>query len=199
MFKRVSPYFLWILLALPAAGMLWELTTSTNPRILHILVHPTGETAARLMIVAMMATPLTMLLPAWRGPRWLVRNRRYFGVAAFAYAAAHTLFYVIDLGTLDRVLEQVGRFYIWTGWVAFLNFLPLAATSCNAAIRWMGPKSWKALQRWTYPAAVLTLLHWASLHDWGHPAAALIHFAPLAALEGYRVWWNLRGQRAVPA
>ena len=42
-------------------------------------------------------------------------------------------------------------------------------------------------------AAVLTLLHWAALHDWGHPMGAIVHFAPLAALEAYRLWyWYLR-------
>jgi sulfoxide reductase heme-binding subunit YedZ len=199
MLKRFSPYLLWALLAVPAAGMLWQVGSSTDPRILHMFLHPTGEFSARFLIIAMMATPLTLLLPGWRGPRWLLRNRRYFGVAAFGYAALHTLFYVIDRGSLDRILGQIDRFDIWTGWLAFAIFLPLAATSCHAAIRWLGPKTWKALQRWTYPAAVLTLLHWAALHNWESPAAALIHFAPLAMLELYRVWWNLNRRHPVAA
>ena len=199
MLKRFSPYLLWGLLALPAAGILGELSTSTEPRVLHMLLHPTGEFSARFMIIAMMATPLTLLLPGWRGPRWLVRNRRYFGVAAFGYAALHTFFYAVDLGSVECILSQIDRFDIWTGWLAFAIFVPLAATSCNAAIRWLGPKTWKALQRWTYPAAVLTLLHWAALHNWESPAAALIHFGPLALLEVYRVWWNLNRRHPVPA
>ena len=199
MLKRFSPYLLWGLLALPAAGILGELSTSAEPRVLHMLLHPTGEFSARFMIIAMMATPLTLLLPGWRGPRWLVRNRRYFGVAAFGYAALHTFFYVVDRGSVERILSQIDRFDIWTGWLAFAIFVPLAATSCNAAIRWLGPKTWKALQRWTYPAAVLTLLHWAALHNWESPAAALIHFGPLALLEVYRVWWNLNRRHPVPA
>jgi hypothetical protein len=37
------------------------------------------------------------------------------------------------------------------------------------------------------------VLHWASLHSWEHPLAAIVHFAPLASLETYRVWyWYLR-------
>lgn len=199
MLKRLSPYYLWILLALPAAGILSEVMSSTDPRLLHRLLHPTGEFAARFMIIAMMATPLTLLLPGWRGPRWLLRNRRYFGVAAFGYAALHTIFYVIDEETLSRILSEATRFDIWTGWLAFLIFLPLAATSFNGAIRRMGPKAWKTLQRWTYPAAVLTLVHWASLHHWEHPAAAIVHFAPLTLLEIYRIWWNLNRTKAVPA
>lgn len=192
MLSRLSPYWLWAVLSLPAAGILYDATTSTDPRVIHHLLHPTGEFSARFMIIAMMATPLTLLLRGWRGPRWLVKNRRYFGVAAFGYALLHTVFYIMDRGTLDRILSQVSHLDIWTGWLAFLIFIPLAVTSMDYFVKKMGP-NWKSLQRWTYPAAVLTLVHWAALHNWESPAAALVHFAPLTALEAYRIWyWYLR-------
>ncbi|MEZ5669434.1 MAG: ferric reductase-like transmembrane domain-containing protein [Alphaproteobacteria bacterium] len=184
-----SPYLLWLLLALPALPMLNDAIASDDARVFHRLVHPSGETSARLLIVAMIATPLALLLRGWRGPRWLVRNRRYFGVAAFAYAALHTLFYLVDKADLDRVVGELARFYIWTGWLAFLIFLPLAATSMDFAMRKLG-RWWKPLQRWTYAAAVLTLLHWAALHEWRNPTAALVHFAPLVLLTGYRLWYR---------
>lgn len=186
---RVSPYWLWLLLSVPAFLMIWGAITSDDARIFHQLVHPSGETSARLMIVGMMATPLALWLRGWRGPRWLVRNRRYFGVAAFAYAALHTLFYLINKAALDIIVDEFGRLYIWTGWVAFALFLPLAATSCDWAIRKLGAR-WKPLQRWVYAAAVLTLIHWAALHDWNSPWAALVHFAPLALLSAYRIWYR---------
>ncbi len=188
MLSRLSPYWLWALLSLPAAGALYDASTSTDPRVIHNLLHPTGEFAARFMIIAMMATPLMMLFKGWRGPRWLVRNRRYFGVAAFGYALLHTVFYLTDVGTLDKILSQVSRLDIWTGWLAFFIFIPLAATSADYFVRKMG-RRWKAMQRWTYAAAILTLVHWASLHNWENPAAALVHFVPLAALTLYRLWW----------
>jgi sulfoxide reductase heme-binding subunit YedZ len=193
MSDRLRLWGLWLLFSLPALGMAWDFATSANPRIAHILVHPSGEFAARFLIVTLMATPLRMLLPDWRFPRWLVRHRRHFGVAAFGYAALHTVFYLIDRGSLAATVEQLPRFYIWTGWVAFAIMLPLAATSFDAAVRAMGTR-WKALQRWTYAAAVLTLLHWASLHHWGSWVPAAVHFAPLAALELWR--FGLRRPRA---
>lgn len=197
--SRFSPYWLWLVLAIPALGMAYELATTLNPRIYHILVHPSGETSARLLIIAMMATPLTLLFKGWRGPLWLKKNRRYLGVAAFGYAALHTLFYLIDKSSLDRVITELPRVYIWTGWLAFVIFVPLAVTSTDRFMRLMGP-TWKNLQRWTYPAAVLTLVHWAALHDWRSPMAALVHFAPLAALEAYRIWyWYLRPRNAAPS
>lgn len=185
---RWGTYILWLALSLPVIPIS-SIFTSGMPDAAKIALHPTGEFAARFMIIAMMATPLKMLLPDWRGPRWLVRNRRYFGVAAFAYAFAHTLFYIVDLNSLSNILSQASRLEIWTGWMAFVIFIPLAATSMDAAVRAMG-RRWKMLQRWIYAAAVLTLLHWASLHDWGGIGPALVHFAPLTVLSIYRVWRN---------
>jgi sulfoxide reductase heme-binding subunit YedZ len=196
--SAISPYWIWALFSIPAAFMLFEAFTSDNARILHRLVHPSGEFSARFLIVAMMATPLAMIFRGWRGPKWLKANRRYLGVAAFCYAALHTVFYILDKASFDRILDELPRFYIWTGWLAFAIFIPLAATSMDYFVRKMGP-SWKSLQRWTYPAAILTLLHWASLHNWEHPTAALVHFGPLAALSVYRLWyWYVRprGQAA---
>lgn len=184
----LSPYALWFLFALPGGLMLGTALTSDDPRIFHELIHPSGEFSARFLIVAMMATPLAMLLRGWRGPIWLKKNRRYLGVASFGYAALHTLFYVIDKGSMAGVINEVSRFYIWTGWIAFVIFVPLAVTSTDYFVRIMGPW-WKTLQRWTYGAAVLTLLHWAALHNWEHPTSAIVHFLPLTLLEAYRVWY----------
>ena len=197
LFSAISPYWLWALLALPAAGMIAEVAESPSPRVFHELLHPTGEFAARFMIIALIATPLAMILKEWRGPRWLKKNRRYFGVAAFGYALAHTVLYLVDAGTLARILNEALRLDIWTGWLAFFIFIPLAATSMDYCVRIMGPR-WKVLQRWVYGAAILTLLHWAALHDWGGLGPALVHFVPLGLLQAYRIWDHFarRHQRA---
>lgn len=189
-----SPWFFWAVLALPSIGMIGGALGGND---LQPLLHPTGEFAARFMIIAMMLTPLRMLFPkaGWIG--WLMKRRRYIGVAAFGYAALHTLYYVIDLGSLSAVLSDAVKFGIWTGWVAFLIFVPLALTSNDASLRALGPR-WKTLQRFVYAAAVATLLHWIFVHNEAGPA--LVHFVPLAALEGYRIWHVLtRRRRLAPA
>jgi sulfoxide reductase heme-binding subunit YedZ len=194
--SRLSPYWLWAFLALPALGFTIQIVTSDDPGIVHELLHPTGEFSARFMIVAMLASPLVLLLRGWRGPQWLRKNRRYFGVAAFGYAAMHTMLYLVEEGEVASVLADLPKFYIWTGWFAFLIFIPLAVTSMDYFVQRMG-RSWKTLQRTTYAAAVLTLLHWAALHDWGGVGPALVHFGPLILLESYRVWfWYLRPKPA---
>lgn len=184
--KRLSPYWLWLLLALPAVALAFAAATAADQRALRGLLHPTGEFSARFLIVAMMATPLMMLFRGWRGPRWLMRNRRYFGVAAFGYAALHAAIYLVAGEGLAQALAELPRFYIWSGWLAFLIFAPLAATSMDYAVRNLG-RRWKALHRLTYAAALLTLFHWASLDAWQGAIPALINSGPLIALSAYRI------------
>lgn len=188
------PYTFWAILTLPVIPMIAGLA-SGDPKAVHGLLHPTGEFAARFMIIAMMITPLTMLFKGWRGPRWLMKRRRYLGIAAFGYAALHTLLYLTDEGAVAFSGGEISKLYIWTGWIAFLIFVPLAVTSTDGWVRKLGPK-WKTLQRLVYGAAVLTLVHWAALHDWGGIGPALVHFGPLAALELYRLW-HIIGRRRV--
>ena len=196
MLSRISPYWLWALMALPGVAILASILGATDAETtrtaIHEGLHPTGEFAARFMIIAMLASPLALVFKGWRGPNWLRKNRRYFGVAAFAYALAHTVLYLIDLGAVPKIVADLPKLYIWTGWIAFLIFVPLAITSSDYFVRRMG-RTWKTLQRTTYAAAVLTLLHWGALHDWGGLGPALVHFVPLGLLEAYRIWyWYLR-------
>ena len=186
-----SRYFLWLILSLPAAGFLTGL--SQGAVTMEDLLHPTGEFAARFMIVAMLATPLKLLFQRRQWPFWLVKNRRYFGVAAFGYALLHTVFYVLDMNSVQLMLDELWTLGIWTGWLAFLIFLPLALTSNDTSQRLMR-RSWKTLQRWVYPAAVLTLIHWIFVHN--NLGPALVHFIPLAALEAYRVFAQRRSASA---
>ena len=195
---KPSTLILWVVLSVPALGMIGPLL-GDDDRAFHRLLHPTGEWAARFMIIGMMASGLMLLFKGRHWPRWLVHHRRDLGVAAFIYAALHTLVYVIDRGTLDRIIEALPRTDIWTGWLAMLIFVPLALTSNDVSQRWLRA-GWKTLQRWAYPAAVLVLIHWAALHNWGSWPPAAVHFGPLIALWAYRIWyWYLRPQGALPA
>ncbi len=191
--------FIWILLALPSVPFTMALVTGTvgpdGTPASEFLLHPTGEFAARFMIIAMILTPMRMLFPGSRFWRWMMQRRRYFGVAAFGYAAFHTVLYIIDMGSLRAILGEAFVLGIWTGWLAMFVFIPLAVTSNDLSVRRMGPY-WKPLQRFVYLAAIATLLHWIFVHNNFGPA--LVHFVPLAGLEAYRIWKNNR-RRVVPA
>lgn len=147
------------------------------------MLHPTGEWSARFMIAAILLSPLQYLL----GPRptliWLIQRRRALGVAAFAYAVLHLVFYVIDMGNVDDMLAEFLALGIWTGWVAMLLFLPLALTSNDASMRAL-KAGWKRVQRLVYPAALLVLVHWIFIHN--NLVPALVHFIPLVLLVAAR-------------
>ena len=187
-----SKLFLWALLCIPAALMIraWLTEPEMWPGD---LLHPSGEWSARLIILALMLTPLSMLFRGQGWIRWLVARRRAFGVAGFGYAFLHLLFYLLDMETVRNILAEADALGIWTGWAAFFLFLPLALTSNDASMRALRA-GWKRLQRLAYPAALLTLLHWMFVHD--NIAAALVNFAPLAALEAWRLFHSVRSRSA---
>ncbi len=194
--KALNPrYLLWALLALPSVPMVAGLTSgNVDPE--HLL-HPTGEAAARFMIVAMAITPLRLMFRKASWPVWMLQGRRYFGVAAFGYAVLHTVLYIIDMGTWWSMRDEFFALGIWTGWAAFAIFLPIGLTS-NDTSQVLLRSGWKRLQRWVYAAAVLTLVHWIFVHN--NMGSALVHFIPLALLEGYRIWRiNVRGQHITTA
>lgn len=183
-----SRYFFWFLLAIPTIPMTLLLSGGISPTpgasIYEFLLHPTGEFAARFMIIAMILSPLRMLFPKAKFWAWMIQRRRYLGVAAFLYALAHTVFYLADQVSLNAIFEEIGQLGIWTGWLAFFIFIPLAITSNDYSVKWMG-RNWKRLQQFVYVAAVATLLHWIFIHNEFGPA--LVHFIPLALLEAYRI------------
>ncbi len=183
-----SPYAFWLLLALPSIPMTMGLISSGDAES---LLHPTGEFAARFMIIAMIISPFRLMFPKNRFWRWMMRRRRYLGVAAFAYAFAHTLLYIVDMGSLANVLGEALLLGIWTGWLAMFIFIPLAITSNDFSVKRMG-RNWKRLQQTIYIAAIGTLLHWMFVHN--NIGPALVHFVPLAGLELYRIW-KLRSSR----
>lgn len=174
---------LWVMLAVPATLAVHRYATVTHVWPGDLLI-PTGEWSARMIIVALMLTPLGELLPASRAVKWLIRHRRAFGVAAFGYTVLHLIFYVLDMASVVAMLAELSAPGIWTGWLALLCLVPPALTSSDAAMRLLR-QSWKRVQRLAYPAAILTLLHWVLVHD--GMTAALVHFAPLLCLQALRL------------
>lgn len=177
-----SKPLLWLILALPA--LLYSRRYLSGAVLPMDLVPPPGEMSARLIILALMITPLSLLFRGRRWISWLMRRRRAFGVAGFAYALLHLLFYILDMETLENVLAEWSLPGVWTGWLALLLFLPLALTSNDVSMRALR-SGWKRLQRLAYPAAILTLAHWILVHDGA--TEAVLHAAPLIVLEVYRL------------
>lgn len=176
-------YFLWLLLALP---LLWLSNEFRAGDLFYgEVMHLSGEFSVRLLMIALAATPLRLLFSNARWPNWLLHQRRYIGVASFAYAALHTVVYVNHKRDLDLIISEAADFSMWTGWVALVIFVALAITSNDASVRRLR-RRWKKLHRWVYLAALLTFAHWIfAAFDF---LPGLIHLSLILALECYRLW-----------
>lgn len=174
--------FLWFILSLPSAWIIW--CYSIDIYSYGEVIHHTGDFSVQLLIVTLAATPLRLVLPKLELSRWLMRRRRDFGVASFAYAALHLIVYVLRKLDPNLMLLEAKDLGMLAGWVALLLFIPLAVTSNDVSLRLLR-RGWRTLHKLVYPAAVLALLHWIlTAFD---PVSAYIHTAILVALEGARI------------
>jgi len=173
----VARWLLYVFLIGPALAMAYQALSGTEAAD---MLHPTGEMSVRLMMIAMMIGPAVRLWPRSRWLKRALRHRRHIGVAAFGYAFAHLIFYLVETGTIKFLLDEIGAPGIWTGWLAFFLMLVPALASNDASMRVM-KRMWKPVQRLLYAAVAFTVLHWGFLIDeWG---PAIVHVAPWLALQ----------------
>lgn len=188
-----SPYLLWLVLAAP--GVWWLQGYWRETLFYGEFVHASGVLSARLLIVTLALTPLARIFPPAPWLHWLRRRRRYLGVATFGYALLHAAVYLERQQSFDRILEDAMAAAMWTGWVALVVLLVLAATSNDASVRRLG-RRWPLLHRAVYAAAVLSFAHWIlSAFD---PVPGYIHLGILAGLESIRLYRRSPRRIATP-
>ena len=124
-----------------------------------------------LLLASLAATPLKTLFGWTEG----LRVRKMVGLFAFFYATLHLFTYVALDQTFDLsdiATDIVKRKFITVGFAAFVLLVPLAATSTNGAVKWLGFRRWKRLHRLVYVAAVLGVVHfvWRVKADYLEPA-----------------------------
>jgi sulfoxide reductase heme-binding subunit YedZ len=180
-----------LLLALPMAWLVYATFNNLlGPNPAEALSRQTGDWTLRGLCLVLAITPLRVLLQA----PGLLRLRRTVGVATFVYACVHLLCYAwFDQGfDLDDMSKDIlKRPFIWLGFSAWVLMLPLAATSFNTAIRWLGGKRWQALHRLVYVAALLSVLHFFWMRTGKNNFAEVwVYAAVLIGLMAWRVWWR---------
>ncbi len=186
-----SKYILWVILMLP--GLLFTIGVWIENMTYDSYMHSTGEFCARFIVFTLIGTPLLMLMPNYKLPRWLNRNKRYFGLAAFAYGLFHAIAYIVVVPT-NQVLREAYQFGLLTAWISLLIWIPMAITSTNAWVKQLTIR-WKKIHNWGYLAALCAFLHWAFIHY--HWKPALVHAAPILLLQGYRWIVQLKNKKAV--
>jgi len=157
-------------------------TLGANP--IETVTHSTGTWTLVMLAVTLAVTPLRRL----GGWPWLLRLRRTLGLLTFAWACLHALTYFWFDRFFDwaDIVRDIGkRPFITAGFAAFVLLVPLAATSTNAAIRWLGGRRWQRLHYAVYAVAVLGVAHfvWLVKKDLREPLIYAAVFALLFALR----------------
>jgi DMSO/TMAO reductase YedYZ heme-binding membrane subunit len=194
--------------AVPLAMLSWDAThgqlgADPQNRALHI----TGMTALIFLMLTLAVTPVRKIT----GWNWLSHFRRMLGLYAFFYASVHFFIYFgLERGySVSAVIQDtVKHNFILFGMTALLLMIPLAATSTNGIIKWMGAAKWKRLHQLVYVSAIAAVTHfamfgklggWRTFEDFSHwPQTMFV--AILVVLLGYRILaGNFRARKPVPA
>lgn len=183
--------------AIPLALLIWDQSHNklgANPQ--NFLILTTGMMTLIFLFLTLALTPLRKI----SGWNWLIQFRRMLGLYAFFYGCLHFLcFFSLDRGfSLSSTFsEMLKRKYLIIGSIALLIMLPLALTSTDAMIKWMGGKRWRALHRWVYIAGIAGVTHYY-MQVKADVRLPLVFATVLAVLLGYRLWDYWRS-RPVPA
>jgi ferredoxin-NADP reductase/DMSO/TMAO reductase YedYZ heme-binding membrane subunit len=144
----------------PGALLLWDgYQGQLGVNEVNFAIRTTGLVGLVFLVLALAITPLRRVL------RWnvLISARRNLGVFGFLYILAHfTIFWLYDRdGSLGSTLgEIVERPYLWFGFGALVLMAPLAITSFDGMVTWLGAKKWKRLHRLAYVAAIGGVVHY---------------------------------------
>jgi len=116
-----------------------------------------GIWGLRLLVAGLAVTPLARMT----GLPGLIRFRRPVGLWAAAYSIGHFAIWCLDYGFDPGLItgEILRLRYLFVGFVATVLLVPLALTSFNAAIRWLGGRAWRRLHWLVYPSVLLALWH----------------------------------------
>ncbi|HYU78898.1 MAG TPA: protein-methionine-sulfoxide reductase heme-binding subunit MsrQ [Vicinamibacterales bacterium] len=161
------------------------------------ITNTTGIWTLRLVVTTVAITPARWLT------KWnvLIRFRRMLGLFAFFYGSMHFLTYFV----LDQSLQFGGlwedvmkRPYITMGFTAFVLLIPLALTSTQASIRWLGGRRWNLLHRLVYITAMCAVVHywWKVKVDTTYP---MYYALTVATLLGVRVWRAVAKRQTIAA
>ena len=185
---RSAKSLLWLSCLMPFAWLVWGAgndALGANPA--EYLIRATGDWTLRLLCVTLAVTPLRVM----SGLPELAKLRRMLGLFTYFYVVLHLLCYSwLDMGFEwgDIAADIAKRPFILVGFSSFVLLTPLALTSFNRAIRWLGAKRWQWLHRLVYAVAVLAVLHFFWMRAGkSNFAEVLVYASVLLALLLFRM------------
>ena len=146
----------------PVVVLMWLIgNRSRETQAGTFLARQSGDLALVFLILTLAITPLRRVLDL---PD-LIRFRRTLGLFAFFYACLHVAAWRVF--KLDQMLQN-GSLTIWSFRIGFWGFalmIPLAVTSTDRWVRWLGGKRWRALHSLAYLSAIASGAHFWLLPD----------------------------------
>lgn len=158
-YVRFDKFILLVNGLVPAAIMLWDVWHKRVVNPVEYVLHTTGLLALIFLVLTLCVTPLRKLT----GWNYASHFRRMLGLYAFFYAAAHfsTYFFYDKQSNFNEVFDDViHRPFILLGMLGLVSMVPLAATSTNFMIKWMGAQRWKQLHQLVYISAGAAAYHY---------------------------------------
>lgn len=188
----------WITLGILVLNALLLLVFGWNEEGLRVVVRSTARSSVLLFALAFSASSLYLLRPS-RSAGWLLKNRRYLGVA---FAASHFVHAdaLLALATVSErfVNEELNAVTLVGGGLAYAFIAAMAATSTDRTAAWLTPRNWKRLH------TVGGYWVWAIFAQSYIPRVAVEPgYAPLALLVlgilGLRLGVRLKSRRTASA
>lgn len=184
--KRVIKPVVFVAALSPFGILMYNFFTdslSANP--LDDITDTTGTWTLRFLMITLTITPLTKIT----GYGIISQLRRMLGLFAFYYGAMHFMTYLWfdKFFEWEEILADVPkRPFITVGFTSLVLMTPLALTSWDRMVKWMGGKRWKRLHRLVYVVAVGGVIHylWLVKADIQRP---VIYGIILTLLLGYRL------------
>ena len=190
---RRSKPVVFVLCLVPITLLVVDILTgniSADP--IEDITNVTGQWGIRLLLITLAITPLRSIT----GINQLILLRRMLGVFCFFYILLHFLTWLVidNFFDIQRMFEDiVERYYILFGSAAFAMLIPLAATSTNRMVKWLGGKRWVKLHKLVYLIGILGVVHFY-LQVKADITQPVIYGAILAVLLGFRVYKKYRKQ-----
>lgn len=161
---------------------------SANP--IEYILKFSGKWSINFLMFSLAITPLRRIFKL----NWLIKFRRMIGLFAFFYVLSHFLIWLgLDQGfeLSDVVNEIKKRPFILMGFAAFIMMLPLALTSFNKAIKFLGGSLWQKIHNLVYVIGLFAVIHlyWikASKNNLNQP---ILYFSIFLSLILIRVYFK---------
>jgi methionine sulfoxide reductase heme-binding subunit len=156
---RWAKPLVFLLCLAPLVWLAWRWhTNDLGINRIETVARYTGNWTLRFLLASLCITPLRRL----PGQSGLIRFRKMLGLFAFFYGCLHAWHYFgVDVQWNMEIIREdlTSRRFFIAGMASLALMAPLAATSFQAAIRWMGGRKWQLLHRLAYVAAAAGVVH----------------------------------------